>query len=401
MSPYSPLLASYGGGHAQIVSVVARALTDRGVEPTVIGFTTGYQAIKRAGLNCLSVETLLEPGEDDEFLEAVKPLLGSENHPDVTPRESQIYFALGLRDLVERCGWDAAWEKAKIQGRKAFEPVTVMRRYLKKHRPDAVVTTTSPRFELALLKAASALSIPSLAIGDLFLVKETEWITSPGYAKRLAVLNDEVANRISGAGYPRDQIVVTGNPAFDSLAPRADDDERRRRLRSKLGLSDRTVILWPAASSHVSMIGRSFLAPEEVVAGFEALCAKHKDFTYIFRVHPNARDLVPQGITLGQLDPGELSVDDAILVSDVVCVEASTVGLQAAIKGRPVICVGYADYVVYPQHGLAMPTSSLDEALHIIAQRAYQAPSPRHIPPVGNATARVLDCLDDLITIKP
>ena len=61
-------------------------------------------------------------------------------------------------------------------GRKAFKPTAAMARYLKKTRPDIVVATTSPRFELALLQAARHSGIPSLAIGDLFLVQEREWI---------------------------------------------------------------------------------------------------------------------------------------------------------------------------------------------------------------------------------
>ena len=369
----------------------------QGINPTVIGFTTGHKALQRAGVQALSVEALLNPIEDQPYLSAVLPFLGEHNHPDVSLRESQIYYALGLRDLVELYGWDKAMQRLHAEGRKAFEPTGVMKRYLRRFQPDIVIATTSPRFELALLKAARALAIPSLAVGDLFLVKEREWIARPDYAEHLAVLNSDVADAIAEAGYPRQNIVITGNPAFDPLARRSGDEARRRELRQALGVTDKTVILWPAPGSHVSMIGRPFISPQDVVATFERLCALDQSFTYIYRAHPNETRALPAAMQFGYMDAGNFSAEDVLLVADVVCVEASTMGLQAAIRGLPVICVGYADYVVYPNFGLARGVETIGEAAELVARREYQPPLPAHIPPVGDSTERVLRHVESIL----
>lgn len=396
MTHYSPLLACYGGGHSQIISAVAGAMLDRGVTPTVIGFTTGLRSLQRAGIDARSVEILLEP-DDEPFLQSAGGLVGSETHPDVTSAETLAYYALGLRDLVERLGQDKAIEAVQSQGRKAFEPVSIMSRYLRKTRPDIVITTTSPRFESALLKAGRGLGIPTLAIGDLFLVKESEWICQPDYAQFLAVLSSDVLHFIGKAGFPRDNIRVTGNPAFDALRSRPEDGARRARLRQERRLADKTVILWPAPGSAVSMIGRLFQPPEAVISALESLCERHPSLTYIYRSHPN-RISASLAIQRGRLDQGDLSAEDALLVADIVCVEASTMGLQAALRGLPVICVGFADYVLYPEFGLAQSANTLSEAMGMIAAGNVKAPSSTIIAPVGASTQNVLAFVEDIIS---
>lgn len=396
MTGYSPLLACYGGGHAQIIAALAAAMVRRGLTPKVLGFTTAYRGLQRAGVDALSVEALLEP-EDGPFLEAAERFVGPETHPDITAAETRAYYGLGLHDLVARFGWDEALEAVGKHGRKAFEPTTVLSRYLRKVKPDVVVTTTSPRFELAMLKAGRALGIPTLAIGDLFLVKESEWITDPGYARYLAVLSDDVAAFIAAKGYPADNIRVTGNPAFDSLATGAQDSQRRLELRKVWNLADKTVVLWPAPGGTMSMIGRPFQPAEQVVAALEQLCMRDSAISYIYRTHPNTAGALSVPIVYGRLDQGALSPEDALLVADVVCVEASTMGLQAAVRGLPVVCVGFADYVMYPRFGLAQSVDTLGEAMDLIAKRAVPPPDRDRLPPVGNSTDLVLTFIEDIL----
>ena len=73
-------------------------------------------------------------------------------------------------------------------------------------------------------------------------------------------------------------------------------------------------------------------------------------------------------------------------------------GLQAAIRGLPVICVGFADYVMYPQFGLAQSVNSLDAAMGLIAERKVPPPSRDKMPPVGNSTGMVLAFIDEIVS---
>ena len=47
---------------------------------------------------------------------------------------------------------------------------------------------------------------------------------------------------------------------------------------------------------------------------------------------------------MGQYD-GALSAEEAILMSDLVLVEALTMELRAVLQSMPVICLGFVDYV--------------------------------------------------------
>lgn len=397
MTGYSPFLACYGGGHAQMIGAVAKGMARRGLSPTVLGFTTAYGALQKIGIEALSVEAVVED-DDEPFLEAMVPFLESENHPEITRRQSRAYFGLGFRDLVTRHGWTNGLAMVEEMGRKAFEPTSVMARFLARIDPDIVVTTTSPRFELATLKAANALKIPSLAIGDLFLVKEADWILGSDYARYICVLNEIVADRLKDGGFQPENIRITGNPAFDALAPNETDEERRLTVRHQLGLDGKTVILWPAPGSSVSMIGRPFIDPGNVVTVLEDFCLSDPSFAYVFRAHPNHPYSIDRRLSGGFIDNGSLTAEEALLVADVVCVEASTMGLQAALRGLPVICIGYSDYVVYPEFGLAQGVDTLEQAIAILRTRDFKPPLEISLPPLGSATENVLQFVEDILS---
>ena len=397
--PLRPLLASYGGGHVQIISELARAFTERGDDPDVVGFTTAHAELRRQGIAARSVSSLLDPAADVEWLALAEEFIGGATHPDIPPEDTRAYFALGLRDLAQAMGREAALARVRESGRTAFEPVGVMRRHLRGTRPDIVITTTSPRFECALQKAARLEGIPGLAVGDLFLVKERAWILQPGYAPHLAVLSGEVARALAADGFAESGLRVTGNPAFDRLAPSPGDAARRDALRARLGLGDRTVILFPAPGAQVSMISRPFLELADVITAFEQLCLADPRYAYLIRQHPNRPMTLPEGARHGMLDDGSLlGPEDAILVSDIVCVEASTMGLQAALTGKPVICIGFADYVLYPTFGLGQSVADMDEAVAIMRAGQADAAAGFEMPPLGDAAANVLAYVDEILS---
>ena len=398
MSTLRPLLASYGGGHAQIIAALGKAFIARGDRPTVIGFTTAYRELQRHGIEALSVISLLNSEDDTEWLELAEPFTRGLSHPDIALEETTAYFALGLRDLANTVGRDTALERVEAKGRKAFEPIAVMQRYLAKIKPDIVITTTSPRFELALLKAAQRENIPSIAVGDLFLVTEREWILKPEFADHLAVLSKEVADDLVLHGFPNDRVHVTGNPAFDKLIDISTSTDRRDYLRELLGCENKSVILFPASGGATSKMGYDFLNVEDVIARFEQFCAQNSNYTYIIRLHPNRPLEIRGEMHYGQLDKGELlSPEDAVMVSDVVCVENSTLGLQAALAGKPVICIRFADQVQYPNFNLAEATDTLEEAIELLGNGLGELAGELNTPTLGTAAENVLALVDDII----
>lgn len=394
---FRPLLACYGGGHVEIILSVAEALIKYQGNPEILGFTTAYRTLVDKGFPAHSVRVLLEEENNLEWLELADQFTHGVSHPDICQKETRAYFAIGLKDLCKKHGKRVAIEMVKRHGRKVFEPVETFRKYIKKTKPDFVIATTSPRFETALLKAARIEGVPHLAIGDLFLRKELEWMTSSGYAQNIAVLSNEVARHLIDAGIGGESIFVTGNPAFDKLSMVKKDIERRDKLRKKIGFTEKTVILYPAPSSKISQNGRAFADIYKTIQLLDEFCVKHSEFAYVVRQHPNLPLSKSLNLSRGYFDDGRLMTpEETILMSDVVLVEASTMGLQAALMGKKVFVVGFSDYVVYPEFGLAQSALSFQEALSKLGEGNVHFKNVAGIDIWPSATERVLQVINQI-----
>lgn len=389
-----PFLCSYGGGHAQIMLAVCRELDRRQTDYDLMGFTTAHSVFANDGLEPLDVGALLERGEVEERVAELGELVPASGHPAITQSQTNAYFAAGYWDLEQQLGKDAALDLVRVQGRKAFEPVKVFERYFSRINPSVVVATSSPRFELAALLAARNLGIPSIAIGDVLRVDGQEWLEREGFADHMTVISPEVAENLRGAGLSDVELHPLGNPAFDALAPTLGDNAKRSAIRRDFGLEGHHVILWPLGGSTDLVAGRYLLQPEEVQKALDGFCSRNPDHRYILRPHPNW-PVAPIKSEFGLVD-ATLTAEEALLAADVVCVESSTLGLQAVLRGIPAICLNFADYVVYPQLGWALAVDSLDELLESLEDRSYFAAPESARSLVGSSSAAVADLIESV-----
>lgn len=354
------LLACYGGGHVQSLIPVVKKLIGRGdLELIIIGFTTARAAFERAGIKAHGYDYLLDPS-DEEWLNFAKGYLPKNSHPDVSKAETLAYYAIGLRDLALRSSKEDALQKFKDLDRKAFLPVESCSRFLARNKPDLVITSTSPRSELALQYAATALNIETLAISDLFLQHESSYICKGGYARNISVMAGYVGRLLKDRGY-KGTIYTTGNPAFDSL--KAIDPSSRHTIRKELGLTEsERLILWVCPSSPVSMIGKPFVETSKMLGLLDGLCSRNRGYRYLVRQHPS-KPVVEQGLSEhGMLCPGSFSIEDCLSIADLLLLETSTVGLQGALLELPVITIGVENYPPYAQLGLSTDVSCTAEA---------------------------------------
>ncbi len=357
------LLACYGGGHVQSLLPVACQLRDHpAISLRVIGFTTALATFRRAGIEAEGCSSLLE-SDDAPWLAMAQHCIEEPRHPDVSEQESMAYYALGLRDLHLDHGADGAREIFAREGRKAFMPVHAMRRYLRRSPADLVVATTSPRSELALLRAARMERIESLAVSDLFLQHESSYICAPGYANHLTVMASAVGEEMARKGFPAQHIHVTGSPAFDSLFD-GTHGEAAQALRRTLGIGDHVkLLLWACPSAAVSLIGKPFIDTAAMIAFLETYCDAWPDTRFLVRQHPS-KPVVAHGTPLrhGSICPPGVTIEACLHACDQVILETSTVGLQAALLGKPVVTVGAGDYPPYAAYGLATDVPTLADA---------------------------------------
>jgi hypothetical protein len=261
-----------------------------------------------------------------------------------------------------------------------------------------VVVTNSPRAERAAVMAAARLRIPSVCMVDLFAVDEVRWIGATDYGERVCVLNEGVRESLLAAGRRPEQVVVTGNPAFDALCDPTVAREGQE-LRRRHGWEGRRVVLWPSQSEPAihpfdGSPGDPNL-PARVLARLVEWLARNEDA--VLCVRPRAGEVAP---SLAAHDRIVLTGQDwplpALLHAvDTVVTLTSTVGLEGHLCGARLIQVlgsVFEQAMPLARFGVAdaaVPLESLDHALD------WWTRQPRRVlaPSANAATPRVVEVL--------
>jgi hypothetical protein len=387
------LFVCYGSGHVRMVVPVARALRQAGLaEVRVLGLTTAAPAVRAAGLPLLQFKDYVRDA-DRGAVERGAGLARALPAVD-DAAESAAYLGLCYADLAAEAGAEEARRRYASQGRQAFLPRATLRRILEAERPDLVVATNSPRAERAAIEASRALGIPSLCMVDLFAIDEVRWIGRPGYADKVCVLHEGVREFLIGAGRAPDEIVVTGNPAFDAL--QAPDAARAgRQLRRDRGWEGRRVLLWPSQAEPA-------VHPFSGVAGDPALPGRVLDAAVrwtlaqpdaLLCVRPRAGE-VPPGLPDDPrivLTGQDIPLPALLHAVDLVVMLTSTVGLEGHLAGARLVQVQgsvFDEALPLGRLGIAdadVPLEQLDAALDRCSRM------PRHAPRAqARATPRVL-----------
>jgi hypothetical protein len=395
------LFVCYGSGHVQMVVPVALAVQRAGMaQVKVLGLTTAAPVVRASGLPLLQFKDFVEAGDEPALQRGRELLQGMEPVDD--PEESAAYLGLSYAELEAGAGSEAAQQAYQKLGRQAFLPVRTMTRILERTKPDLVVVTNSPRAERAAVIAARDLSIPVVCMVDLFAIDEVRWIGAPDYAQRVCVLNDQVREFLVGAGRAPEQVVVTGNPAFDSLRD-PENVQRGKVLRDRHGWSGQRVVLWPSQAEPAihpfdGSPGDPQL-PSRVLAELVAWTLRNDDA--VLCVRPRAGEPAPllpasdQIVLTGQDWP----LPELLHAIDLVVTLTSTVGLEGHLCGARLVQVlgsvfeaamplarfGVADAAV-PLEGLA---PALDHWARVPRRDASQAAAP--------ATQRVVQVLREFL----
>ncbi len=243
-TPDKVLFVAYGSGHIKMIIPLAQALAASGkVEPVVLALTTAAPVARAAGLAVVQFRDFVTDG-DDTALQLGERLMQGLPEPVADPYETMAYLGLSMADLIDEIGAEEAELAYQKFGRQAFLPVRTLLRVLRRIRPRLVVCTNSPRAERAAVLACRKLGIPAVCLVDLFGIDEVKWIGAPDYADKVCVLNEPVKQFLLTAGRTEEQVVVTGNPGFDTLnVPTA--VEQGWQIREQRGWQSRRVILWP------------------------------------------------------------------------------------------------------------------------------------------------------------
>ena len=375
------LFVSYGGGHISMVLPVMQALRAQvpDVHVDLIALTTAYHAAKAAGENPLQYADLMHLVGDPCAAQWGRRAPAS-NHPHISEAENQAYYGVNFWDLVAQLGKDKAEQRLVDQGRYGFFPLTFFKRVIAHLKPNVVVATNSPRSEEAALEVAISLNIPTLSMTDLFALPYDKYHHRSVYADRVTVISEQVKGALRASGVPESSLRVTGNAAFDGLAS-VKRQEQADAFLLRRGWANMTVVLWAGHADDYSSTNPNMQKATEFARQVEAAL---RDWTLadesralIVRYHPNEIQHFP----VGQSHPRiafsypDQHVHEAILASNAVVVQMSTVGLEAATAGKPVVamvnspsCLAFGfNYqelgIAYAAQTIADLPATLDDAL--------------------------------------
>lgn len=392
------LFAAYGGGHVTMLEPVARAVSAAGYRIGFLGLTTAQAYLEAAGLDYFGFAELTGAGNPEVQAwgrELAGPLVPG---APVSHHESIAYHGLNFRDLVEEVGESTARRHYQEHARQGFLPVATMSRLLQDLSPRLVVSTNSPRSERALFIAAKALAIPALCLVDMFAMQEFQWIGSKDYADTICVLNEDVRSFLIERGCNPQNVVCTGNPAFDTIGSLNKRQSGAALRQAKGFASGQKVILWasnvePERHPFTGAPGSPDL-PQHVEAELRRLVKQHVDWHLLVRYHPSQNVQFLPGERVEQSLRGE-DLHSLLHAVDLVVVMSSTVGLEAYFAGRPVVSVDMSIFTAeapYSKMGVSTGVAALNElenAIIIGLSKGQDKGFDRAV--TNNATAAVYD----------
>lgn len=399
------LFVTYGAGHIAMVLPVIRVLRERepGIHIDLLALTTAMHEARRQGFEPLGYRDFAHWYDADALQRHAAQHLAGTQHPLIDEVETIAYLGINFEDLHQRLGPEAAAREYAQKGRWAFMPINFMRRLLRHLKPDVVVATNSPRSEEAALTAAAELGIPGVCMVDLFSPVGDPFLERTQYADALTTISELGKRNLIAGGVPAGRIHITGSPAFDSLADPVRAAEAVQD-RAALGWQGLKVILW--AGNMEALLPET--GPESNPAWFPLQVERilrdyvrmHADTALVIRYHPNQVQHFepgpPEPRVLWSV-PLERHPHRDILLADLVVVNGSTMGLEAAIAGKSVLAMDNSPgRHIFPlsEFGVAHGVAGFAELAGAVDAALHQPFTSEFAQLQGPAAGRVADVID-------
>jgi hypothetical protein len=345
--PPKVLFVSYGGGHISMVLPVMRELEALlpGVQCQLLALTTGHLKAKTVRPDALGYKDLLHLVDADAARAWGERLAEGNTSPDVPRDETIAYLGINYLDLIAQNGEAGAADLYREQGRYGFRPLHFMRKVMDALQPDAVVATNSPRSERTALDVAGERGLSAVGMVDLFGLDSDTYVLHEPKPAWTCVISEGVRQRLIARGFPADGVVVTGNPAFDGLFS-ADNHERAQRFLADRGWQHLQPVLfaghWEPQAHPATPVPVGQALPLEIEAVLREAVHARSDLALIVRYHPSdwtQYPRLPDEPRIHFSEPPREPIHPLILASQAVVVQTSTVGLESAVGGKPVISV--------------------------------------------------------------
>jgi predicted glycosyltransferase len=335
------LFSAYGGGHIKVLLPIVEELlqTSDEFEPQVLAFTTARTDCRARGIPCktmLDFSYLFPP----EAIEIGKKLAEELPYKAIDFEESAAYLGISFSELSEELGYDAACKAYNEKGRSIFCPVKAMEKILTELKPSILITTNSPRCEMALLKAASNLGIPSICVVDFYINKTASWLAEDWCGKRICVLDKFVEQQLINIGRNPEHIVITGNPAFDHYGKEISLEKANKYRKDNIA-NHKRLIAYASTSWIESTDTNDKLLKNDILDFLIKECTR-LGYILSHRQHPGEpRTQRPSGVLNGNDVPLETFMSSA----DLIITFPSTIIYEGRVLGIPTLALGMSELV--------------------------------------------------------
>ncbi len=394
MSRPTILCATYGGGHVNACLPVAEALNARGWDVHFLALTTAYAAVldsgaSAAGITVWQARDLISEGEDALLGHGVRLAGDAPSDGPVSREETIAYHALGYHDLMVVHGEGRAAALYAKKGRAAFEHGELAARICDRIQPDLVLTTNSPRAEKAVIELAQKRNIPAVVLNDTLASETNHWLHNRSYADAICVLGDPVRDVLIASGHAAEKVVVTGNPALEPM--RKLSDRRNKRTEGR----HHKVVLYASQP----LVGEDKLHQSRVIAELTRIAGTRDDLELRARLHPNEPQ-DPDWLRPPLHHVQTAALADDLLAANVLVTHGSTVGIEAALAGVPVVLQlgsSVAQNCRFEEYGIAMVSQKVTDLETAIDRALLQGfATSFSMPPnaIGNVVAVLEEMLD-------
>ena len=323
-------IATYGGGHVNIVKCILPELKKENVEIEILALTIADKVLSKENVahKTIAHYANLLPYKNEIRQIGKKAIHGHHDEKsEIDIEDAIVYHGIGIYDLCKKYGEEKGWHLFKENGRKAFNPVYTMGILLTQIAPDIVVIPTGVRFEQAIAEVANKNNIPVAYINDLPIVTELP------FKAKTCVMNEWAKNyAIRESGFREEDLVVTGQPVMENnlqldeyYCKKYEREIRGEWKKVVLFLGTPTIDIFPEIKPTI----------QEIVK----LADKYTDVRFIIRPHPGNTDNYGMRNTNNLVVAKEGELKYIIYSADVIITHVSTAGLEAGLMGKPVITV--------------------------------------------------------------
>ncbi len=329
MSPI--LLCSYGGVHIRAILPIWQRLNDLGINTVLLPLTSAILDIPHQHSSIHQLREFLCKDIQLEIDSIGEMMLDNEVHYKLPTLDSITYLGWSMHDLIKKVGNQKAKNLYLKYGRSCFAQESIAQDILRKLKPRAVITTNSPRLELALSLKAREFNIPSFVVNtDPLGTNNVDTLVRESEFSKIYVWGDFAKRNLISAGAASDNIYSFGLPHYDYLSF-VSLDVIRKKIRAKLEInsSDNLGIWFTAQNS----IGNIF--PHEEFERVLMQSACNLNILIGTRAHPH-HNYKPLAI-----DFSKFSLVESIAACDFIISTGSTVLIEALHLRKPIVFIDF------------------------------------------------------------